>query len=64
MSREGVRVEKERVEKECEYRRSARRESREGVRVEKEKESGEGVGRERVRVEKEVEKEWVEKDRE
>ena len=55
MSREGVRVEKERVEKECEYRRSARRESREGVRVEKE--SGEGVGRERVRVEKEVERE-------
>ena len=31
-SREGVRVEKERVEKECEQRR----ESREGVRVEKE----------------------------
>ena len=55
MSRKGVRVEKERVEKECEYRRSARRESREGVRVEKE--SVEGVGRERVRVEKEVEKE-------
>ena len=50
-----MRVEKERVEKECEYRRSARRESREGVRVEKE--SGEGVGRERVRVENEVEKE-------
>ena len=32
--REGVRVEKERVEKECEWRRS---ESREGMRVEKEK---------------------------
>ena len=55
MSIERVRVEKERVDKECEYRRSARRESREGV--EKERESGEGVGRERVRVEKEVEKE-------
>ena len=36
--REGVRVEKERVEKDCEYRKSAsrERESREGVRVEKE----------------------------
>ena len=33
-----MRVEKERVEKECEYRRNARRESREGVRVEKERE--------------------------
>ena len=46
MSREGVRVEKKRVEKECEYRRSARREIREGVRVEKER----------------VEKEWVKKE--
>ena len=43
-----MRVEKERVEKECEYRRSARRENREGVRVEKERER--------------VEKEWVEKE--
>ena len=34
-----MRVEKERVDKECEYRRSARRESREGVRSEKERES-------------------------
>ena len=41
-----MRAEKERVEKECEYRRSARRESREGVRVEKER----------------VEKEWIEKE--
>ena len=47
MSREGVRVEKERGEKECEYRRSARRENREGVRVEK-REGGEEMGRERV----------------
>ena len=38
MSREGVRVEKERVDKECEYWRSARRERRERVRVEKERE--------------------------
>ena len=37
-SREGVRVKKENVEKDCEYRKSASRErgSREGVRVEKE----------------------------
>ena len=48
MSREGVQVEKERVEKECEYRRSARSESREGVHVEKMRER--------------VEKEWVEKE--
>ena len=33
-TREGVRVEKERVEKECEKRRNA---SREGMRVEKER---------------------------
>ena len=42
-TREGVRVEKERVEKECEKRRSVsrERETREGVRVEKEREEKE-----------------------
>ena len=57
MSREGRRVEKERVEKECELRRNANL----GVRVEKECElrrsaSREGDSREGVRVEKECEK--------
>ena len=52
MSREGVRVGKERGEKECEKSTSA---SREKVQVEKKCEERRSASREEVRVEKECE---------